>query len=228
MQTTEISRSSTSSLTAAPLAPLLDRLFDEAARTDAVLQARLAAVSAEELAALHQDYRSLYRQANDLFLPVSRETGKLLYLLARATKASSIIEFGTSFGLSTLHLAAAIKDNGGGRVIGTDLEETKLARAERHLQEAGLAAFVELRAGDAIESLARDLPESIDLVLLDGAKWLYPRILGLLEPRLRRGALLVADNVDASPAYLERVRCSGAYVSLPFGADVEVSAFTGG
>jgi predicted O-methyltransferase YrrM len=227
MTTTQTSTLAPNRLTQAPLAPLLDRLFAEAKETDAVLPERLGAVTPGELAALHADYPALYRRANDLFLPVSRDTGKLLYLLARATRARSILEFGTSFGISTLHLAAAIADNGGGQLIGTEFEPTKLERAERHLQEAGLASFVDLRGGDALESLSRDLPASIDLVLLDGAKILYPRILDLVEPRLRTGALVVADNVEASPVYLERVRRSGAFLSLPFGDDVEVSCFVG-
>ncbi len=75
-----------------------------------------------------------------------------------------------------------------------------------------------------METLARDLPESIDLVLLDGAKGLYPHVLALLESRLKVGALLVADNADWSPEYLAKVRSpEGGYLSVPFGGDVEVS-----
>ncbi len=72
-------------------------------------------------------------------------------------------------------------------------------------------------------TLARDLPEAIDLVLLDGHKPLYPRILDLVAPRLRPGACLVADNVEASPEYLARVRKAGGYLSVPFAGDVELS-----
>jgi predicted O-methyltransferase YrrM len=89
---------------------------------------------------------------------------------------------------------------------------------------AGLDDLVEIRAGDAVETLARDLPETVDLVLLDGAKGLYSTVLALLEPRLRTGALIVADNADWSPEYLARVRdpeCG--YVSVPFASDVELS-----
>ncbi len=89
---------------------------------------------------------------------------------------------------------------------------------------AGLADLVEIRAGDALETLAVDLPDSIDLVLLDGAKPLYPGILALLEGRLRAGALIVADNADWSPEYLALVRAAGGgYVSVPFADDVELS-----
>ncbi len=144
-------------------------------------------------------------------------------MLARAAKARAIVEFGTSFGISTLHLAAALKDNGGGRLIGSELEPSKAARARANLASAGLGELVEIREGDALETLGRDLPESIDLVLLDGAKTLYPPIFALLERRLAPHALIVADNADASPEYLARVREGGGYLSIPFADDVELS-----
>jgi predicted O-methyltransferase YrrM len=145
-------------------------------------------------------------------------------MLARSSRAHSIIEFGTSFGLSTLHLAAALRDNGGGRLIGTEFEATKVAQARANIAAAGLGDLVEIREGDALETLARELPEPIDLVLLDGAKNLYSGVLSLLEPRLRVGALILADNADWSAEYLARVRDStGAYLSVPFADDVELS-----
>jgi predicted O-methyltransferase YrrM len=148
----------------------------------------------------------------------------LLYMLARSTRAKAIVEFGTSFGVSTLHLSAALRDNGGGRLIGTEFEPTKVDGARASIAAAGLDDLVEIRAGDAVETLARDLPETVDLVLLDGAKGLYSRVLSLLEPRLRAGALVVADNADWSPEYLARVRdLAGGYVSVPFASDVELS-----
>jgi predicted O-methyltransferase YrrM len=157
-------------------------------------------------------------------MAVAPETARLLYVLARATRARAIVEFGTSFGLSTIHLAAALRDNGGGRLIGTELEPTKVAEARSNLSAAGLEELVDIREGDALQTLARDLPDTIDLVLLDGHKPLYLPILDLVAPRLRAGACLVADNVDASPAYLARVRAvGGGYLSLPFANDVELS-----
>lgn len=203
------------------LAPVLDRLFVEAELVDGDLGALFAQLAPADRDP--NDYKRLYAHARDKFLPVSRATGRLLYLLARASGVRSIVEFGTSFGISTLHLAAALRDNGGGRLIGTELEPSKAARARATLESAGLADLVEIREGDALDSLARDLPESIDLVLLDGAKVLYPQVLALLEPRLSARALIVADNADKSPAYLARVRDSGQYLSVPFAADVELS-----
>ena len=145
-------------------------------------------------------------------------------MLARSCQARSIVEFGTSFGISTLHLAAALRDNGGGRVIGSEFEASKVLRAQANLNAAGLADLVEIREGDALQTLARDLPQRIDLLLLDGAKALYPEILALVESRLRPGALIVADNADHSPEYLARVRDIGnGYLSVPFAEDVELS-----
>jgi predicted O-methyltransferase YrrM len=84
--------------------------------------------------------------------------------------------------------------------------------------------LVEIREGDALQTLATGLPDTIDLVLLDGAKALYPEILDLLESRLRPGAFVIADNADYSPDYLARVRSvDSGYVSLPFDEDVELS-----
>jgi predicted O-methyltransferase YrrM len=145
-------------------------------------------------------------------------------MLARSARARNIVEFGTSFGISTLHLAAALRDNGGGRLIGSEFERSKVARARKNLGAGGLSDLVEVREGDALATLAQDLPESIDLVFLDGAKGLYLSILSLLEDRLRVGALIVADNADASPQYLTRVRSTAnGYLSVPFADDVELS-----
>jgi predicted O-methyltransferase YrrM len=145
-------------------------------------------------------------------------------MLARGAKAQAIVEFGTSFGISTLHLAAALRDNGGGRLITTECEASKVARARENLTAGGLIDLVELREGDALQTLKTDLPETIDLLLLDGAKALYPDVLALLERRLRPGAFVVADDAGVSPDYLVRVRSTGqGYLSTPFGGDVEVS-----
>jgi predicted O-methyltransferase YrrM len=179
---------------------------------------------ARRMADANSDYRQFYGRARELYLAVSPETARLLYMLGRATRARAVVEFGTSFGISTIHLAAALRDNGGGRLVGSELEPTKAAQARDNLAAAGLSELVDIREGDALETLARDLPETIDVVLLDGHKPLYPRILDLVAPRLRPGSCLVADNVDASPGYVARVRApGGGYLSVPFAEDVELS-----
>ncbi|PLZ03095.1 methyltransferase [Burkholderia sp. WAC0059] len=214
-------------LASPPLSALLAQLFADADASDARLRDELAKLSDDERAKLMSpsaDYRAFYSRAKDFHLAISRETGTLLYLLARTNRARSIVEFGTSFGISTLHLAAALRDNGGGRLVTTEFEPSKAAQAREHFARSGLADLIEIREGDALDTLARALPDTIDLVLLDGAKPLYGDVLALLEPRLRTGALVVADNADWSPAYLERVRGpQSRYVSVPFAADVELS-----
>jgi predicted O-methyltransferase YrrM len=214
-------------LTTSPCADIVARLFAEADETSARLEERRSALTSSEHARLmagSEDYQSFYEGLKDFHLAVSRETATLLYMLARSSRARTIVEFGTSFGVSTLHLAAALRDNGGGRLIGTEFEQTKVAQARANIAVAGLDDVAEIRAGDAVETLATDLPETIDLVLLDGAKGLYPKVLSLLEPRLRSGSLVVADNADWSPEYLARVRDPAAgYLSIPFANDVELS-----
>jgi predicted O-methyltransferase YrrM len=95
--------------------------------------------------------------------------------------------------VSTIYAAAAARDTGG-FVIGTELEPSKRERALAHLAEAGLASVAEVRLGDARETL-RDVPAPVDLVLLDGWKELYLPVLRLLEPRLRPGTVVLADNI---------------------------------
>ena len=214
-----------------PLAPLLDRLFQTETAARAQMNAAWARLSAEEQARVthsRTDYRDFYGRMKDIPLAVSRETGVLLYMLARGSGVRTIVEFGTSFAISTLYLAAALRDNGGGRVITSEFEPSKVARARAHLTEAGLIDLVEIREGDALKTLSVDLPETVDLLFLDGAKALYPDILGLVESRLRPGAMIVADNADDSPDYLAHVRSpANGYLSTPFAEDVELSMRVG-
>jgi predicted O-methyltransferase YrrM len=214
-------------LTRSPVAPLLNRLFDEASALSPRSNPDMAELSQEELERLMRsktEYLDFYGRLKDFPLAVSKETGALLYMLARSCRARTVVEFGTSFGISTLHLAAALRDNGGGLLITSEFESSKVAQARDNLKAGGLLDLVELRDGDALRTLGKDLPESIDLVLLDGAKALYPEILSLVESRLRPGALIIADNADYAPEYLARVRSPAqGYMSIPFAEDVELS-----
>ncbi|WP_441235827.1 O-methyltransferase [Bradyrhizobium sp. 930_D9_N1_4] len=209
------------------LAPLLDRLFVEAEASWSATHAAVADLSDADRARMMRsktDYRDLYGRLKDAPLAVSRETGHLLYMLTRSSRAKAIVEFGTSFGISTLHLAAGLRDNGGGRLITSEFEPSKAARARENLSAGGLIDLVDIREGDALKTLSADLPDQIDLVLLDGAKALYPEILDLVEGHLRPGAVIIADNADDSPDYLARVRAPGSgYMSTPFAEDVELS-----
>jgi predicted O-methyltransferase YrrM len=162
------------------------------------------------------------------YLPVSREMGEWLYLTARATKAKRIVEFGSSFGISTLYLAAAARDNGG-EVITTEIVPAKCRATEAHLHDAGLTASARVLEGDALQTL-KGIGGPIDMVFLDGWKDLYLPVLELLRPMLRPGALIVADNVnmaDAKP-YLRHMRTSSEFLSSKlFGDGAELSYYPG-
>lgn len=215
-------------LTSAPMAALIEWLYTQA---NAVTSPVLNNVTPEERDRLMRsktDYLELYGMLKDLWLPVSRDTGTLLYMLARSAKARAIVEFGTSFGLSTLHLAAALRDNGGGALISSEFEPTKIALARQHLGQGGVSDLVEIRQGDALVTLASGLPDSVDLLLLDGAKALYGDVLNLVESRLKPGALIIADNTNYCPDYLARVRSpANGYLLVPIGDDVELSVRLG-
>lgn len=133
-------------------------------------------------------------KSKDLYIPLDRDQGKFCYLLARSLNAKRIVEYGTSFGVSTIYLAAAVRDNGGGIVIGTELVPEKVAQARQNIADAGLANFVEIRQGDALETL-KDPGGTIDMVLLDGWKNGYIPMIELLTPHIRTGGVAIGDNI---------------------------------
>jgi predicted O-methyltransferase YrrM len=174
----------------------------------------------------------LSARMKDLYIPLSPAQGRFLYLVARALSARRIVEFGSSFGVSTIYAAAAARDNGNGRVIGSELEPGKHKQALANLEAAGLAGHAEVRLGDALQTL-RDLPPPIDLVLLDGWKELYLPMLELLAPKLRPGAVVLADNVrtfkrSLAPdlAYVQSGRSGFQSVTVPFPSGFEFSVRT--
>jgi predicted O-methyltransferase YrrM len=223
-----------STLTSPVVTSVLDELYVRAARDDKPLRERHAHLSPEErkrvFDAEQADYRATYERMHAAYIPIDRQFGTLVYLLARARRAKTIVEFGTSFALSTIHLAAALKDNGGGRLITTEFIPSKAEAARRNLEAAGVADVVEIRLGDALETLSQGVGQPIDLVLLDGAKTLYVPVLKLLEPTLAASAVIVTDNTNEESAYVQHVRAQGSgYVSVGLGyqAGNEVSLWVG-
>jgi predicted O-methyltransferase YrrM len=179
------------------------------------------------------DDARLSRRMRRTFLPVSRSQGRMLYLVARSIDARRIVEFGTSFGISTIYLAAAVKDNGGGVVVGTELDRSKHEKATEHLRQAGLDRFADVRLGDALQTLA-DVEAPVDMVLLDGWKDGYLPVLELLKPKLRPRAVVLADNIftfrKALRPYVAHVQSGEkGFVSttLNISDGFELSVFTG-
>jgi predicted O-methyltransferase YrrM len=181
----------------------------------------LATASAEQRADAYADF----------YLPISAQAGDLLYALVRSSRPTTVVEFGTSFGISTLYLAAAVTDNGTGHVVTTELNAAKIAAARANLRQAGLDAPVTVLAGDARQTLA-DIPAPIGFVLLDGWKDLCLPVLRLLEDKLAPGALVLADDITlpSMKTYLDYVRDpANGYVSIAFPVEdgIEVSCHTG-
>ncbi|MCZ6860634.1 MAG: class I SAM-dependent methyltransferase [Alphaproteobacteria bacterium] len=135
-------------------------------------------------------------QLRDFYLPVSREQGRFLYQTVRGVRAERVVEFDSSFGISSIYLAAGLRDNNGGILIGSELVEDKAATARRNIAAAGLADYVEIRSGDARTTLL-DPGSPVDVVLLDGGSGMYLDIVQLLQPHLRLGAVVLADNIEA-------------------------------
>ncbi len=169
----------------------------------------------------------------DIYFPVSSQGGYFIYQTARAIGAKIIVEFGTSFGISTIHLASAVKDNNGDLVISTEIEANKHKEAVKNLAEAGLGDVTDIRLGDALKTLD-DVPYPIDMVLLDGRKELYLPVLNLLKHKLRKGAVVCADNIytfkKSLKPYIEYMQ-SGEYgfesITLPIGEGLEYSVYVG-
>jgi predicted O-methyltransferase YrrM len=214
----------TNTLAAPEVTATLSRLFAAAARDNdasAILPGgAYATASALEKADAVQD----------VYMPISPEAGRLLYALIRASRPETVVEFGTSFGISTIYLAAAVTDNGTGHVVTTELSTAKVKAARSNLERAGVDAAVTILAGDARQTLA-GVPGPVGLVLLDGWKDLCLPVLRLLEPRLAPGAVVAADDSSfASMApYLEYVRDPAhGYVSVTFPVEdgMEISSWT--
>jgi predicted O-methyltransferase YrrM len=209
------------------VAAALDRMYAETRAQAPKLRDMRAAMSKSRTAQERADSMSTF------FIPITPEAGRLLYSLVRATRPATIVEFGMSFGISALHLASAVRDNGTGRVVTTELNADKIAAAKQTFAETGLDDLITVLEGDALTTLA-DLDGPVSFVLLDGWKELYLPVLKLLEPRLSPGALVVADNTEAADAqpYLDYVRnAENGYVSFNFAVresdSMEISGHVG-
>jgi len=192
---------------------VLDKLHRSAKMDHAKFAYRMLPYLFQKLIGRSPSFTDQYRKMPDLSLQFSPEHGIIAYNIARSIRARRIIEFGTAFGFSTIYLAAAIKDNGGGMVIGSEFIEEKAKKAEENLKDAGLARYVEIRRGDAVKSLA-DPGKEIDMILLDGSKDLYISILRMLAPFLRAGGVVLADNVR-SPFIKKTLSYYVAYMQDP-------------
>jgi predicted O-methyltransferase YrrM len=179
------------------LEPLLAALH---AQSDSQEQAMATYYAAESGAAQKPHAEDEKAFLSDKFVALDRDKAEFCYQLCRALDARRVVEAGTSYGVSTLYLAAAVRDNAraaGGNVaavvIGTEYEPAKAAAARANFAAADLAPFIDLREGDLRETL-RDVGGPVDFMLVDIWTPMARPALELVAPRLRPGAAVVCDN----------------------------------
>jgi len=169
---------------------------------------------------------------SDKLVALDRDKAQFCYQLCRASDARRIVEIGTSFGVSTLYLAAAVRDNvratgGSGVVIGTEYEPGKAGAARAYFDQAGLSHLIDLREGDLRETL-KEIEGPVDFMLVDIWIGMARPALELVTPHLRPGAIVVCDNTERYRneyadyfAFLEE---SGfRTMTLPFDGGLELS-----
>ena len=171
---------------------------------------------------------------SDKLVALDREKAEFCYLLCRANGARRIVEAGTSHGVSTLYLAAAVRSNvrvagGDGVVIGTEYEPQKVRAAKAHFEEARLSHLIDLREGDLRKTLAQ-IDGPIDFMLLDIWMPMARPALELVAPHLRSGAIVVCDNTARYRAdyadyfaFLNDPATGFRTVTLPFDGGLELS-----
>jgi predicted O-methyltransferase YrrM len=179
--------------------------------TDPVLQNRIDALQAQSMAQEAETNRYFGERAKkgdlswdgldddanrfmaDKMVALEPIKAEFCAMLCRAVRAKRVVEVGTSFGVSTLYLADAVRANGGGVVIGTEYEPAKAAAARATFEAAGVADLIDLREGDLRETL-KDVDGPVDFVLMDIWTEMARPALELVHPHLRPGAIVVADN----------------------------------
>ncbi len=169
---------------------------------------------------------------SDKLVALDRDKAELCYQLCRAVDARRIVEIGTSFGISTLYLAAALRDNiraagGTGVVIGTEHEPAKASAARAHFAQAGLGDLIDLREGDLRDAL-RGIEGAVDFMLVDIWIPMARPALELVTPHLRRGAIVICDNTARFRAdyadYFAFLASNGfSTMTLPFDGGLELS-----
>jgi len=147
----------------------------------------------------------------DAYLAISKEQGEGLVKLIKNENIKSIVEFGTSFGISTLYLAQGVLETKGS-IITTELIASKAERAQVNFKNAGVEELIDLRIGDALDTL-KSHNKPIDLLLLDGWKDLYLPLFTMLESNFHQKTIIYVDNADMAEtkAFLNEVRKNENY-----------------
>jgi predicted O-methyltransferase YrrM len=213
--------------------PDLDRLLtDLHARSDAQVAA-LRSYEAEQAQRAHPSSKGEIKAfLGDKLVALDRDKAEFCYQLCRANNARRIVEAGTSYGVSTLYLAAAVRDNiqaggGAGVVIGTEYEPDKARAARANFERAGVSGFIDLREGDLRETLS-EISGPVDFMLVDIWIPMARPALELVVPHLRPGAIVVCDNTGLYRSeyadYFAVLEANGfRTMTLPFDGGLELS-----
>jgi len=172
--------------------------------------------------------RLLDRAVTEWHLPIlGREKGRLIRRLLERYRPPHAIEIGSLFGYSAILIAGHLPPKG--HLTCVETNEYLAGYVRRNVEEAGLGRRARVVVGDGIRVIPL-LRSRFDFALIDAAKDEYLDYLRQLEPKLRRGAVVVADNTGIARrelrGYLDHVRKSGRYESreYDFGFDaMEVS-----
>jgi caffeoyl-CoA O-methyltransferase len=124
---------------------------------------------------------------------LTRASGEFLMILAKAMRATRVLEIGSSNGVSTIWFSLAMRETGG-RVIGTEIIPQRAAEANANLEAAGLGEFAQVHEGNAHDILG-GIGESIDIAFIDAEKQDYPAHFLSVFPLVHPGGMIVADNV---------------------------------
>jgi predicted O-methyltransferase YrrM len=213
---------------------LLDRLHAQSLTQDGEIRAHFAEQGSASVVGSRAELEQGRAFWRDKLVALDADKAQLCYALCRALGARRVVEAGTSFGVSTLYLAAAVRDNGGGTVLGAEQEPGKVAVARGHFREAGLEAYIDLREGDILEALA-GLEGPVDFLLLDIWTPLARPVLERVAPHLRAGAIVATDNTvkrrqeyGALLAYLGDPASGFITQTLPFDGGFEISVKVSG
>lgn len=147
----------------------------------------------------------------DVYLSISQEQGEDLHRFVTKNNIKKIVEFGASFGISTIFLAkGAIETKG--HIITTELIESKAQKAIENFKKAGVNDLIEVRIGDALDTL-KNHNEPIDLLFLDGWKDLYLPLFQILESNFHNNTFIYVDNADMaeSQTFLQTVGNNSKY-----------------
>ena len=172
--------------------------------------------------------KEIEKMTKEKFLPIiGPDKGQVLIKVIHESKPKRILEIGTLIGYSVILMAKELDADA--RITSIEIHTGEAKTARENIAKADVRPKIDVMVGDAIKVIPK-LTGKFDMVFIDAAKEEYSDYLKLIEKKLHKGSVVVADNAgifaDQMKEYLDYVRSSGKYASkyMPFGEDgVEMS-----